>query len=536
MVYAICPSCLHKWRPSVLAVSAILCPHCGDKRSIAHAELPELGIGHLDCDAFYASIEKRDRPELADQPVIIGGGKRGVVSTCCYIARKFGIRSAMPAFKARELCPDGIFLPPDMAKYQREGMRIRDMMRAATPIIEPLSIDEAFMDLSDAYERTGKSPAENLVALQKQILQEVGITVSIGLSYNKFLAKIASDLNKPFGFSLIGQAEAVEFLSDKPVRMMWGVGPAMERKLHQDGIKTIGQLHEIDIHRLQGRYGSIGKRFYHFSRGQDNRQVETTSERKSLSSETTFGEDIADSTALGDILTRLTGRVARDLERKRIAGHTVVLKLKTADFKSRTRNMRLAYPTLREDVILQSAMTLLHREIDGTRFRLLGVGVTDLFDAEDADPDDLFAISPATAAALPAITDPTGTALPTPPKTAPCTLTASAGAAVVASPAMDAKNGRADNDKHDNTLPQPHPHTEHLIPALAHRVPVADNHVAMTASASSHPSSTSSNATQTGTHPQNSLLPRPTAEQLRESLTRPYRKHLKQPRQHKFVF
>ncbi|PKR48987.1 DNA polymerase IV [Thalassospira marina] len=507
MIYAICPSCLHKWRPQVLAAGGMPCPHCGHKRTIAHAELPELEIGHLDCDAFYASIEKRDRPDLANQPVIIGGGKRGVVSTCCYIARKFGVRSAMPAFKARELCPDGIFLPPDMAKYQREGMRIRDMMRALTPIIEPLSIDEAFMDLTDAYERTGKSPAENLVALQQQIHRDVGITVSIGLSYNKFLAKIASDLNKPFGFSLIGQAEAVEFLSEKPVRMMWGVGPAMERKLHQDGITTIGQLQKLDIHQLQGRYGSIGKRFFHFSRGQDNRQVETSSERKSLSSETTFSDDLADIASLGDILTRLVGRVAHDLERKRISGHTVVLKLKTADFKTRTRNMRLAYPTLKQDVLLQSAMTLLQREIDGTKFRLLGVGVSDLFDADDADPDDLFASAqPANADSLP----------------------------------NSAQEAPDDNDRHAQAN-APKGSTECLEGLAEDPLPYVDAPAYMTTQqtgkegAATGPISDQV-AQRTHSVPRNDLLPRPTLDQIRESLTRPYRKQGKQPRQHKFIF
>ena len=397
MLYALCPDCHHKWRfhaDRPLAKSGegayAPCPVCGGKRGIAHAELPELFIGHLDCDAFYASIEKRDRPELMDQPVIIGGGHRGVVSTCCYVARKFGVRSAMPAFKARELCPDGVFLKPDMAKYQREGYRVRDMMRAITPDIEPLSIDEAFLDLTNAQGTHGKTAAECLIDLQAEIRREVGITVSIGLSYNKFLAKIASDLNKPFGFSMIGSAEAVSFLADKPVRMMWGVGPAMERKLRDDGITTIGQMQQLDIHALQGRYGSIGKRFFHFSRGQDNRRVEQSSERKSLSSETTFNEDISDLDELVDIAKRLTARVASDLARKEIAGHTVVLKLKSADFKTRTRNMRLTYPTLREDLILETALTLLKKEVDGTRYRLLGVGVADLFPADTADPADLF--------------------------------------------------------------------------------------------------------------------------------------------------
>ncbi len=398
MLYALCPDCHHKWRlkidkplPKSGQGSYVPCPICQCTRAAAHAELPDLSIGHLDCDAFYASIEKRDRPELVDQPVIIGGGHRGVVATCCYVARKYGVRSAMPAFKARELCPNAIFLKPDMKKYQREGYRVRDMMRALTPDIEPLSIDEAFMDLSNAFESHGKSAAECLIELQSNIRREVGITVSIGLSYNKFLAKIASDLNKPFGFSMIGAAEAVSFLADKPVRMMWGVGPAMERKLLADGITTIGQLQEFDIHALQGRYGSIGKRFYYFSRGQDNRRVEQSTERKSLSSETTFNEDIASFGELSDIAARLTARVASDLARKETAGHTVVLKLKSSDFKIRTRNMRLTYPTLREDVILEAALTLLKKEADGTLYRLLGVGVADLFAADQADPVDLFA-------------------------------------------------------------------------------------------------------------------------------------------------
>lgn len=456
MLYALCPDCHHKWRfhaDRPLAKSGegayAPCPVCGGKRGIAHAELPELFIGHLDCDAFYASIEKRDRPELMDQPVIIGGGHRGVVSTCCYVARKFGVRSAMPAFKARELCPDGVFLKPDMAKYQREGYRVRDMMRAITPDIEPLSIDEAFLDLTNAQGTHGKTAAECLIDLQAEIRREVGITVSIGLSYNKFLAKIASDLNKPFGFSMIGTAEAVSFLADKPVRMMWGVGPAMERKLRDDGITTIGQMQQLDIHALQGLYGSIGKRFFHFSRGQDNRRVEQSSERKSLSSETTFNEDISDLGELLGIAKSLTARVASDLARKEIAGHTVVLKLKSADFKTRTRNMRLTYPTLREDLILETALTLLKKEVDGTRYRLLGVGVADLFPAETADPADLFGETE---------------------ETAPVGLI---------------------EDNGESTLP-----SARLIPQI----------------------------------------PRPTAEQLRESLTRRYRQHKKTSRQHRFGF
>ena len=203
------------------------CPACGSPRIVAHAELEKLSIAHMDCDAFYASVEKRDRPELRDVPLIIGGGKRGVVTTCCYIARISGVRSAMPMFKARQLCPQAVILKPEFAKYKGESRRIMELVRDLTPLVQPLSLDEAWMDLSGTDRLHGAPPAETLARLQAKIEAEVGITVSIGLAANKFLAKIASDLDKPRGFSVIGAAEAQSFLASKPVGIIPGVGPAM---------------------------------------------------------------------------------------------------------------------------------------------------------------------------------------------------------------------------------------------------------------------------------------------------------------------
>jgi DNA polymerase IV len=196
------------------------CPSCGSPRLLAHAELDSLAIAHLDCDAFYASVEKRDNPALRDQPVIVGGGRRGVVSAACYIARLYGVRSAMPMFKALAACPHATVIHPDMAKYARVGREVRDMMRSLTPLVEPLSIDEAFLDLAGTEHLHHGSPARSLARLALEVERRIGVTVSIGLSYNKFLAKIASDLDKPRGFAVIGRGEAVEFLGGKPVGLI----------------------------------------------------------------------------------------------------------------------------------------------------------------------------------------------------------------------------------------------------------------------------------------------------------------------------
>jgi len=354
------------------------CRSCGSPRLLRHPELHQLSIAHIDCDAFYAAVEKRDRPELADKPLIVGGGTRGVVSTACYIARIHGVRSAMPMFKALKLCPDAVVIKPDMAKYSAAGKVVRELMLEVTPLVEPLSIDEAFLDLTGTSRLHGMSPALTLAHLIAKISKKVGITASVGLSHNKFLAKIASDLEKPRGFSVLGRAETLSFLASKPVGFIWGVGKAMQEELARGGITMISQLQQMEKNELMKRYGSMGARLYHLSRGEDQRIVSTDDHSKSISAETTFNTDIADRAELERILWPLAEKVSRRAKAEGVAGHTVVLKLKTADFKLRTRNVSLADPTLLANRIYDAALPLLQREATGTAFRLIGVGISGL--------------------------------------------------------------------------------------------------------------------------------------------------------------
>jgi DNA polymerase-4 len=365
------------------------CVACGSPRLIRHPELYTLAIAHLDCDAFYAAIEKRDDPSLADRPVIVGGGKRGVVSTCCYIARIRGVRSAMPMFQALKLCPDAVVVRPNFEKYSTAGREVRRLMGELTPLVEPLSIDEAFMDLAGTERLHRAPPALALAKLQTKIESEIGITVSIGLSFNKFLAKVASDLKKPRGFSIIGEKEATAFLADKPVGLIWGVGKTMQAHLAADGIRTIGALQRMDEAELGRRYGSMGLRLARLSHARDSRSVEPRGEAKSVSAETTFDGDIGDPHELKAILRGLSERVSKRLKRAAIAGVTVTLKLKTADFRIRTRSRQLADPTQLADRIFTAGTELLAPEANGTRFRLIGIGVSEFVDPRLADPDDL---------------------------------------------------------------------------------------------------------------------------------------------------
>ncbi|MBZ9655710.1 DNA polymerase IV [Phyllobacterium lublinensis] len=365
------------------------CHVCGSPRLLRHPELYRLSIAHVDCDAFYASVEKRDNPDLQDKPVIIGGGKRGVVSTACYVARIHGVKSAMPMFKALEACPHAVVIRPDMEKYVRVGREIRQMMRDLTPLVEPLSIDEAFLDLSGTERLHHDPPARVMAQFSNRVEREMGLSVSVGISYCKFLAKIASDFDKPRGFSIIGEEEALTFLADKPVTMIWGVGKAFAATLERDGIRTIGQLQTMELGPLMAAYGIMGQRLHRLSRGLDNRRVEPESESKSVSAETTFNEDIASLDKLVPILRSLSEKVSRRLKAADIAGRTVVLKLKSRDFKLRTRSRQLADPTQLADRIFRTGLSLLEKEIDGTRFRLIGIGVSDLGDDNRADPLDL---------------------------------------------------------------------------------------------------------------------------------------------------
>jgi DNA polymerase-4 len=365
------------------------CEACGSPRMVRHQELYGLQLAHIDCDAFYASVEKRDNPDLRDKPVIVGGGRRGVVSTACYIARIRGVRSAMPMFKALEACPDAVVIKPDMEKYVRVGREIRAMMQTLTPLVQPISIDEAFLDLAGTERLHGRPPALVLAEFGRKVEKEIGVTVSIGLSYCKFLAKVASDLNKPRGFSVIGEAEAVSFLADKPVSLIWGVGKVFAANLAADGIRTIGQLQRMEQEDLLRRYGVMGSRLYHLSRGEDERVVHNDRADKSVSAETTFNVDLSTREELTPVLRALSEKVSARLKKAGIAGRTVVLKLKTTDFKIRTRNRALHDPTRLAHQIFDTGLQLLERELDGTRFRLLGIGVHELSDAERADPPDL---------------------------------------------------------------------------------------------------------------------------------------------------
>ena len=386
----LCRECLHDWRaPPAAAAGRAPCPACGTTRTIAHAELDRLSIAHIDCDAFYASVEKRDDPGLVDRPVLIGGGRRGVVAAACYVARMYGCRSAMPMFKALAACPDAVVIRPNMEKYSSVGRQIRAMMLDATPAVEPLSIDEAFLDLTGTERLHGGFPAKTLARLVLRIEREAGVTASIGLAANKFLAKLASDLDKPRGFAVIGQEEAESFLAPRPATAIFGVGKALGAKLERDGIRTIGDLRRYDADTLQARYGAMGRRLHAFSRGLDDRAVDPRSEAKSVSNETTLDQDVSDPEHLKRILWPLCEKVAARVKKADIAGRTVTLKLKTADFKSRTRSHSLPAPTQLAETLYRTAAPLLEKEADGARFRLIGVGLSELTDSADADPYDL---------------------------------------------------------------------------------------------------------------------------------------------------
>lgn len=377
---SLCRDCL-----SLTDSTPARCPSCRSPRMVAHDEIAQLSIAHMDCDAFYASVEKRDNPALRDQPVIVGGGQRGVVSTCCYIARIMGVRSAMPMFQALKLCPEAVVVKPRFAAYTEASRAIRAMMEELTPAIEPLSLDEAFLDLTGTARLHGAPPAVLLARLTKRMEEELGLTGSIGLSHNKFLAKIASDLDKPRGFSVIGKAETEAFLRPRPVRIIWGVGQATQTALEQAGIRTIADLLRWDRADLGARFGSMGDRLWHLARGMDTRRVQRDERPKSISKETTFFEDTSDADLLDGHLWRLAEQVADRAKAKRLAGRTVTLKLKRKDFQLVTRRHALTDPTQLGDRIYRAARDLFDHAGTSGPFRLIGVGISDLAPEDQAD-------------------------------------------------------------------------------------------------------------------------------------------------------
>ena len=365
------------------------CGACGSPRLVRHPALPKLTLAHIDCDAFYATVEKRDNPDVADRPVIIGGGKRGVVSAACYIARTFGVRSAMPMFKALALCPSAVVIRPDMAKYVRVGREVRQAMQALTPLVEPLSIDEAFLDLAGTERVHGMIAGKVLARFAQSVERDIGITVSVGLSCNKFLAKIASDLDKPRGFAAIDQDEARIMLADKPVGFIFGVGPATQDRLAQRGFRTIADLQRADEFELMKQFPSDGPRLWRLARGIDDRRVVPDRGAKTVSNETTFDTDIRDFATLEKVLWRLSEKVSARLKSADLAGSTITLKLKTADFRQRTRSQSIAAPTQLASKIFAICRDMLAKEIDGTAFRLMGAGVSALGPGSAANDTDM---------------------------------------------------------------------------------------------------------------------------------------------------
>jgi DNA polymerase-4 len=375
----LCRDCL------TLFAAGSRCPACRSPRLVAHAELESLSIAHMDCDAFYASVEKRDNPALRDVPLIVGGGTRGVVSTCCYLARIHGVRSAMPMFQALKLCPQATVVKPRMGVYVEASRQIRALMEALTPSIQPLSLDEAFLDLTGTARLHGAPPAVMLARLTREMEAQVGVTGSIGLSHNKFLAKIASDLDKPRGFSVVGREETQAFLRDKPVRIIWGVGVATQAQLEAAGIRTIADLLRWDRGDLQARFGQTGERLYHLARGEDARRVTRDEKLKSISKETTFFEDTSDPDLLDGHIWRLSEQVADRAKAKQLSGRTVTLKLRRGDFQIVTRRQALSDPTQLTDRIYRAAKALFVNAGTKGPFRLIGVGISDLAPEAQAD-------------------------------------------------------------------------------------------------------------------------------------------------------
>ncbi|MFN7163385.1 MAG: DNA polymerase IV [Hyphomonas sp.] len=355
------------------------CAACSSLRIVSHPALMTLAIAHVDCDAFYAAVEKRDNPELRDRPLIVGGGTRGVVTTCCYQARLYGVRSAMPMFKALKLCPEAVVVPPNFAKYHEAGRAIRSRMDALTPLVQPVSIDEAYLDLSGTERLHGLPPAASLARLALEVEKQVGVTVSIGLSSNKFLAKTASELDKPRGFAVLAPEDAESFLADKPVGFLHGVGPKFAESLNRDGYHTVEDLQRTELRDLIRRYGETGEWLKRCAHGRDNRPVSPHDDRKSVSSETTFFEDTADLALLEDHLWRLSVKTADRAKAEGVVGVVVTLKLKTSDFKPITRRISLHAPTQLAQEVFRTARPLLAKEAGGrVKYRLIGVGLSGL--------------------------------------------------------------------------------------------------------------------------------------------------------------
>lgn len=335
----------------------------------------ELNILHIDMDAFYAAIEIRDNPKLKDKPVIIGGtGKRGVVSTASYEARKYGIHSAMPIFKAKKLCSHGVYLKPDHQKYKQVSQQIRSIFADYTDLIEPLALDEAFLDVSNNERNSIQIGRE----IKRRINRQVRLTASIGISYNKFLAKLASDFNKPNGFKIISPQKAEKLLKDLDVKDLWGVGPKTANKLKQYNLTKIRDIVKADLSFLIDKFGKKGYRIYQLAQGKDKRKVTPPKIPKSIGKERTFQKDIADKEVLTDHLQDLSSQVAQRVQQKDLYGRTVTLKLKDEDFTVFSRSKTVSDYLETKKKIYRISSKLLADEVLKKKIRLIGVSLSNL--------------------------------------------------------------------------------------------------------------------------------------------------------------
>lgn len=365
------------------------CPNCGGGRLVHHRALLRLAIAHIDCDAFYASVEKRDRPDLQGSPVIVGGGARGVVTAACYVARIYGVKSAMPMFKALKACPDAVVIKPDFPKYTAASRQMRVLMSELTPLVQPLSIDEAVLDLAGTQALHGAAPAIVLARFANAVETQIGVTVSIGLAANRLMAKIAAGRDKPRGFTVIDAEEAAPLLAPESVRLLPGVGAALARKLETLGITRLGQLQALPEREAARKLGDDGPALVRRARGEDTRVVDPSREAKSVSAETTFEHDLSAVPDLEHHLWRLCEKLARRLKEHELAAGGVVLKLKTSRFVSRSRTARLYSPTVLPDRLFDLARALLAKEATGIDFRLIGIGANPLVPGSTADLGDL---------------------------------------------------------------------------------------------------------------------------------------------------
>jgi len=342
------------------------------------SDLPIRKIIHVDMDAFYASVEQMDNPELKGKPLAVGGSeKRGVVAAASYEAREFGVRSAMSGVQAKRNCPELIFVPPRFDRYQEISTQIRKIFYDYTDLVEPLSLDEAYLDVT---ENKKGNPSASLIAkeIRERIFNEVGLTASAGISINKFVAKIASDYNKPNGQKTVNPEDVLYFLEQLDVRKFYGVGKVTAEKMYQLGIFSGIDLKKKNLDYLENHFGKSGQYYYELVRGMHNSEVKPNRIRKSLAAEHTFNENLSSEIFMLEKLDKIAKEVSKRLTKNKVSGKTVTLKIKYSDFTLQTRSKTVPYFIRNKDVILETAKELLFQEKMSNSVRLLGISISNL--------------------------------------------------------------------------------------------------------------------------------------------------------------